>query len=99
MVKKSLIFLNRIKVFSFAEITMIKNYFKDTDEIFKAQKEDLLKAGFKPRSIDSIYILRKSSYLDQELDRINKENITILSIFDKDYPPRLKERDLTPYPP
>lgn len=91
MVKKSLILLNKIKHLSYSEMKVIVEYFKDTDGILKASKSDLLQAGLRPKSVDSIVALNGTGDLDEELARIDKEGITVVDIFDKDYPFLLKE--------
>jgi len=90
--KKSLILLNKIKSLSFEKIEAIINHFKDVDNIFKAKRSDFLQVrGLKEKDIENIISSRCSKEIDQELRLIDKEKITILDIFDKDYPKLLRQ--------
>lgn len=96
MTKTKLIFLNLLP-FSPLKIKKIISPPSNIEIIFRARSQDLQKIScLNEKDIEKIIQLKKSPELDTELKLIKKENIKILSIFDDEYPERLKETSTPP---
>ncbi len=91
MFKRSLVLLNIIKFFSADKLRIVVDYFKDSDEILKAQRADFLSAGLTEKDADNILSHRDSKGFEEELGLIEKEKVSIIDLFDDDYPELLRE--------
>lgn len=97
MAKTGLIFLNLMKFLAPRKIEGIINYLGSPQKIFEATLNDLKEIPYLQDSdIEEILSLRKSSLLDKELQKIEKEKITVIDIDDEFYPPLLKEISFPP---
>ncbi|MDD3887474.1 MAG: DNA-processing protein DprA [Patescibacteria group bacterium] len=69
----------------------IYNYFSDMEQAWHADSLELSKAGLEDKVIDYILVKRPTISIDFEMERLEKENIQIITIKDKKYPKLLKE--------
>ncbi len=95
MYKNPFILINKVKL-AFKETNLLLNYFSNPNDIFKAKKEDFLRAGLKEKSANNIISMLNSYEIDEEMRLIDKEEIEVVDWFSEDYPPLLKE---IPFPP
>ena len=66
-------------------------YFENMEQAWHADSLELKKCGLEDKVIDYVLIKRASISPDQEMEKIEKENIRIITIKDKAYPKLLKE--------
>jgi len=67
------------------------NFFDVLKNAWKASRADLIKAGIEKNIVNEIIEARKEIDLDEEMEKINKQGIKLLTIKDDDYPKLLKE--------
>lgn len=92
MAKKGTIFLNLIKSINPKKIKLIVNSFGEIDDIFSAPRDRFRDIpSLEENDIDKILDARNTNALDQELERINKEKIATIDIYDEQYPALLRE--------
>ena len=91
MVRKSLLLLNKLKSLSHQKLGALVSYFDDIDEILYVKSSSLFEAGLKDKDVRSILSLRESKELDEELRLIERQGITVIDLFSKDYPFLLKQ--------
>jgi DNA processing protein len=96
MAKRGSIFLNLAKDISPKKIEAIISFLGDPDEILQVNIRDLRIPSLTERDIYKIIRLRESEALDEELKLIDKNDISVIDIFDGSYPSLLKE---IAYPP
>lgn len=91
MAKEGSIFLNLLNL-SPKKISDIISVLGDLQEIFKASKSKLAAAAsLDEQDISMILTARKSGALDKELKLIGREKVSVIDIFDDQYPALLKE--------
>ena len=91
MAKKGSILLNLADLGA-KKVKDVLFYLQDPDELLIADRGFFERiASLKQDDIDKLLLLGKSDRLDKELELIEKERITCLDIFDKDYPYLLKQ--------
>lgn len=73
------------------------DYFKEVELIWSAQVKDLIEAGLEKHIADDFVEKRKKINPNQEIEKILKENIKLLTIQDDDYPPLLKKISNPPF--
>ncbi|MCK9615154.1 MAG: DNA-processing protein DprA [Candidatus Omnitrophica bacterium] len=92
MAKKSTIFLNLLKSLNPKKIESIISFLSDTEDIFNLSQSAISEIPLlEKKDIDAIINERRSRALDDELERIGKERINVVDVFDEDYPKLLKE--------
>jgi len=69
----------------------IANFFDTMENAWNASESDLARAGIEEKVIEEILKMRKKIDLDKEMQKIEKEGISLLTIKDKKYPKLLKE--------
>lgn len=67
------------------------NYFPSMEQAYKADEQELSDAGLDQKTIEVISIKRRETDIEQEYDKLCRENIKIVTIKDTDYPKLLKE--------
>lgn len=89
---ETLLLLNMVPSLSGIYILRLIREFDQPRQILEADKARLLKIeGITPHKIEEIYRAKKDvSKIDRELKLCRKENISIKTILDKDYPENLK---------
>ncbi|MFA5271518.1 MAG: DNA-processing protein DprA [Candidatus Omnitrophota bacterium] len=92
MAKNSIIFLNLVKTLTPKKINSILRVLNDNDDILSFSEKKLLEIPLlTKKDIDEIIRIKTNDILDKELKLIASENISVIDIFDKDYPKLLKE--------
>ena len=88
---ESLLILNSIDGIGSIRLQKLLEHFKDAAAILKASKEELKRVDGIPESvIQNIISLKGAIDIKKELELIKKEEVSILTIKDKDYPENLK---------
>ena len=77
-------------------LTKIMKGFKSGYRAWEAQASDFISVGIERAAVESILLERKDIEPDKELEIISREKVSILTIFDDQYPKLLKE---IPNPP
>ena len=70
---------------------LLYNHFRDMEQAFKADFSELKRAGLEKKIIEHFMAKRAEVDPDQEMEKLEKEEIRIITIKDKEYPKRLKE--------
>ena len=65
--------------------------FKNPKVLFNKTKEELILSGIKEQDADKITNIKYKCNLDKYLEYIKKNNIELLTIYDNEYPKKLKE--------
>jgi len=92
MAKNSTIFLNLVKTLTPKKIASIFQSLSDSDAILSFSEKRLSEIPLlTKKDIDEIITLKSNNTLEKELKRIDSENITVIDIFDENYPKLLKE--------
>ncbi len=87
--REILIFLNFLQTFVPRKINQIWNSFEDKFEILKSP-EKLKRLGLNEKAIEKIKDKKTRDDFKRELEETRKQGIKIITILDKDYPPKLK---------
>ena len=72
------------------------NHFKSMADAWSASASEFYGAGIEEDIIEKIIASRKNIFVDQEFEKLEKENIEILTITDDQYPTLLKETHSAP---
>lgn len=75
----------------------INNYFSNTKQAWHAPYSELTRSGLQDKIISEIIEVRNKINLDQELEKIFKQSINIVTIEDKKYPKLLKQISNPPF--
>ncbi len=75
---------------------MLKEHFGNLQSAWNASRSDLRLAGLGERAADSLIRTRNRISLDQEMERVERSGVHILTLADDDYPRLLRE---IPSPP
>ncbi len=67
------------------------SHFKSMEDAWNAGASEFYGAGIEENIIEKILASRKNIFVDQEFEKLEKENIKILTITDDQYPTLLKE--------
>jgi len=79
------------------KIELLKNYFRNLETAWSGDYPDLIKAGLDEKIAEEIVISRKNVDPDQEMEKLQKENVSIVALGDVHYPKLLKEIHLPPF--
>lgn len=74
-----------------ARYKKLYKYFKTMKEAWKADSIELLKCGLKEKEINYFLAKKTSINVDEEFEKLLKENIKLITIKDEKYPKLLKE--------
>ena len=92
--------LSNVPLVSSVRIRYLINYFKDSDEIFKSSKNELLKIdSISEKIANNILNFDYTSIqkqIDEQFKLIEKYNVQVITFWDSEYPEQL--RNIT-YPP
>ena len=92
--------LSNVPLVSSVRIRYLINYFKDSDEIFKSSKNELLKINSISEKIANNILNFDYTYIQKQIDEqfklIEKYNVQVITFWDSEYPEQL--RNIT-YPP
>ncbi|TSC83982.1 MAG: Uncharacterized protein G01um101413_785 [Parcubacteria group bacterium Gr01-1014_13] len=72
-------------------------YFSDLKNVWEAKINDLIKAGLEEKVASEFLAWREKNSLEKIMERLNKENITTISINNPAYPKLLKEINDPPF--
>ncbi len=70
---------------------LLYNHFENMEQAFKADFSELKRAGLEKKITEHFMAKRAEVDPDQEMEKLEKEEIRIITIKDKEYPKRLKE--------
>ncbi|MBL7132234.1 MAG: DNA-protecting protein DprA, partial [Candidatus Omnitrophica bacterium] len=88
---EALILLNMVPSLGSISISRLLNSFNKPNNIFEASRERLIGIeGITARKIKEIKKAQQSIKLDRELKLARENNISIITILDRDYPESLK---------
>ncbi|NQT49798.1 DNA-protecting protein DprA [Candidatus Kuenenbacteria bacterium] len=76
---------------------LIKNYFPDLETAWKASTFELQQAGLDKSAAEEVFLRRQQWNPDEELEKLRKENIKVVTIDDEKYPKLLKETYNPPF--
>ncbi len=76
---------------------LLQNYFPNLEYAWQASVSELIEAGLEQGLAEEIELRRKKMDLDNELDKINRENIKVVTIEDENYPKLLKQTYSPPF--
>jgi len=75
----------------------LESYFQNLENAWKAPQSELKRAGLDKNSIEAITSGRSKISLDEEMEKLERYRIKVVTYQDEDYPARLKE--IYDYPP
>lgn len=79
------------------KFSQLESYFSSLEDAWKATPAELKKAGLETGTINAITAWRPKISLDEEMTKLERFGIQVLTYHDDKYPPRLKE--IYDYPP
>ncbi|MEA3463720.1 MAG: DNA-processing protein DprA [Patescibacteria group bacterium] len=88
---KYLIALTHFPKFGPVRLKKIKKHFPDMKSAFNASSSELTRAGIEIKIADEFTAARVNINPDQLLERLNQENVNVITIENKDYPKLLSE--------
>ena len=94
--KKYWVAFNLIKGIGAVRMQGLIAYFGDLESAWNADAADLIQAGLGLKVVERVVAARKSVNLEQVLEKIQAQNIKVLTWQDREYPPPLKEIDQPP---
>jgi DNA processing protein len=83
--------LSLFQKFGPTRFAKMRHYFPSLKEAFLADSHDLIKAGIEEQIALEFITKRQEIDLDQEMEKLARENIQLVTINDEDYPALLKE--------
>lgn len=94
---KYLVSISRINKIGASAMRRLFNFFPDAKQVWEASLSDLLQAGLNEKLATEFVFKRKNIDPDNEMDKMQKENIQVISFLDKNYPRLLKETHNPPF--
>lgn len=89
--------LNRVLGIGPVKYRLLLNYFQgDLAEAWRADSRELARAGLPQKSIDTFLKQRTIIEPEGEMERLHKEQVSVLTCCDPAYPPLLREIDAAP---
>lgn len=86
------LWLSKIESLGSIKAQKLLEKYKNPKEIWKCKKEDLLKIeGIGEKTAEEIVNSKYRMDLEQEIKKIEEENINLISIYDEIYPKKLKQ--------
>src|SRR5215469_13839495 len=74
-----------------ARFHRLVEHFKEPERAWRASEQDLVALGIDAKSLPALLEKRRSLSIEREMERLERLEVQVLSIFDSAYPPRLKE--------
>ena len=74
----------------------VYSYFKSMEKAWRATKDELICAKIPPRLVDEIISARKDIDPDEELEKLNKSDVKVVTYNEEAYPPALKQIPTSP---
>ncbi|MDA7857982.1 DNA-processing protein DprA [bacterium] len=89
--KESLLILNAVPSLGWVRFNELLGHFGSPQRILEATREELQKIyGIGERIAEAISNARENFNLKEEIDKINENNVSVVTIFDDEYPSNLK---------
>lgn len=85
------IWFSKIENLTPKDLIKLLEKFKNPKNIFNKTKEELVLEGIKEKQVDEITNPKYKCNLDKYIEYMLKNNIEIITIYDKEYPQKLKE--------
>jgi len=79
------------------KLSLLEAYFSELGKAWHASAGDLRSAGLDTRSVETIITMRSRISLDDELEKLKRYKVNVITGDDPGYPPRLKQ--IYDYPP
>ncbi|MFH0942556.1 MAG: DNA-processing protein DprA [Candidatus Beckwithbacteria bacterium] len=89
--------LSGFKGLGYKRLQLLLKYFKSVKDIWEADRKTWEKLGINAQMAEDWDRWRKNRNLDQELIRLSRQEVRVLTIEDKNYPKILKEIDSPPF--
>lgn len=89
--------LNLISGIGPQKIKILLNHFETPENIWKAEKEEILLSGIGEKLAEKIITEKNSFNPDEEFEKLQKENIDLIIFTDQRYPKLLREIPNPPY--
>lgn len=80
-----------VKGIGAARMRLLLDYFGDPESAWTAPYAELQQAGLSPKVLETLHKVRNEISLDQVMQRLDSQNIKVLTWEDSGYPPRLLE--------
>lgn len=82
---------NLIKDIGYQSFCKLTHFFPSLEAAWTASPQELKEAGFTPKALRNIQASRPKIDPDEELEKLERENIKFLTLKDQEYPALLKE--------
>ena len=79
------------------KLSQLESHFKSLEQAWQATPAELKRAGLDKGAVNAIVQWRPNISLEEEMEKLERQGIKVLSFRDADYPSRLKE--IYDYPP
>lgn len=97
MVPKFHIAFSQIPKIGSQKFNLLKNYFPDIEAAWRASSRELMAAGLEQNLAEEVVSRRQNINPDEEVEKLQKENISAVTSDDADYPKLLKETYSPPF--
>jgi DNA processing protein len=94
--KKYWVGFNLVRGIGSVRFQQIRSFFGDLSIAWEAPEVAFREVGLPDRALENFLQLRRNLDLDQLLDSIAEQNVSVLTLLDDDYPRLLKEIDQSP---
>lgn len=89
--------LNKISGIGTQKVKMLLSFFSNAENAWKADGKELAKSGIGEKLVQKIVTGRKTISPEEEWEKLEKENIKLITLTGELYPPLLKEINSPPY--
>ncbi|EKE16102.1 MAG: hypothetical protein ACD_11C00030G0010 [uncultured bacterium] len=89
--------LNKIDGVGSQKLALLMAHFGSAEKIWKADFSELVRTGLSEKLAEKIVVEKNNINPDQEWEKLQKENISLITLNDPDYPRLLKEIHNPPY--
>jgi len=97
MLPKYHIAFSQIPKIGSQKFSWLKNYFSDIEYAWRASSRELMAAGIEQNLAEEIVSRRQNINPDEEVEKLQRENINVITSEDADYPRLLKETYSPPF--
>src|SRR5947209_20382527 len=74
-----------------ARLVRLIERFKEPERAWKASEVELTQVGIDAKQMPALLQRRREINLDREMERLDRLSVRLVTVFDADYPLRLKE--------
>jgi DNA processing protein len=82
---------NKVPGIGAARLRALLDYFGDLETAWNASAHDLRQAALDRRSLDNLLQVRDKLDLEAEMERLDRAGVRVLTWYDPDYPPNLRQ--------